>query len=82
MAKLLLWAVIILAVLLVSRILNAQKAQARREASERQAAQSKAAADTMVRCAHCHIYLPRAEAYMSRGQTYCCAEHARLGLKK
>jgi uncharacterized protein len=35
----------------------------------------------MVRCAHCRIYLPRAEAYMSQGQTFCCAEHARLGLK-
>jgi uncharacterized protein len=81
LAKLLIWAVIILAVLLVSRILNAQKA-ARLAAERRQTSQSREAADTMVRCAHCHIYLPRAEAYMSRGQTFCCAEHARLGLKR
>ena len=80
MAKLLIWAVIILAVLLVSRILNAQKHQAR-QAARRQSADSQAAAETMVRCAHCRIYLPRAEAYMSQGQTFCCAEHARLGLK-
>ncbi|HEX7387343.1 MAG TPA: PP0621 family protein [Castellaniella sp.] len=82
MAKLLIWAVIILAVLLVSRILNAQKAAARQAAEKRQAPGSRQAADAMVRCAHCHIYLPRAEAYMSHGQTFCCAEHARLGLKK
>lgn len=82
MAKLLIWAVIILAVLLVTRILNAQKNQARQAAARRQSAESQAAADTMVRCAHCQIYLPRAEAYMSHGQTFCCAEHARLGLKR
>ncbi|HEX2520188.1 MAG TPA: PP0621 family protein [Castellaniella sp.] len=82
MAKLLIWAVIIVAVLLVSRILNTQKNQARQAAARRQSADSQAAADTMVRCAHCQIYLPRAEAYMSHGQTFCCAEHARLGLKQ
>lgn len=82
MGKFLLWAVVILAVLLVSRILNAQKAAARQAAERRQTAGSQEAADAMVRCAHCHIYLPRAEAYMSHGQTYCCAEHARLGLKQ
>ncbi|CAM5780662.1 PP0621 family protein [Castellaniella caeni] len=82
MGKFLLWAIIILAVLMVSRILNHQKAQARQAAERRQAAQSKAAAEEMVRCAHCQIYLPRSEAYMSRGKTWCCAEHARLGLKQ
>lgn len=82
MAKLLIWAVIILAVLLVSRILNAQKAAARQSAARRQTPASKQASDAMVRCAHCHIYLPRSEAYMSRGQTFCCADHARLGLKE
>lgn len=82
MAKFLLWAVIILAVLFVSRLINAQKAQTRQAARRGTQPAADDAGDAMVRCVHCHIYLPRAEAYMSHGQTYCCAEHARLGLKK
>lgn len=79
MAKFLIWAVIILAVLMVIRILNFKKSLERTQ-------QSKPAptgnSEDMVRCAHCNIYLPRSEAYMSRGQTWCCAQHAQLGLKK
>lgn len=82
MGKFLLWAVIILAVLFVSRILNHQKAQARQAAARRQEDDSRLAAESMVRCAHCQIYMPRSEAYMSQGQTWCSAEHARLGLRK
>ncbi|MGB3740542.1 MAG: PP0621 family protein [Castellaniella sp.] len=81
MGKFLLWAVIILAVLLVSRILSHQKAAAR-QAAGRQDADARLAAESMVRCAHCHIFLPRSEAYMSQGKTWCSADHARLGLKK
>jgi len=33
----------------------------------------------MVRCAHCGIHLPRSEALLQGGQTWCSAEHARLG---
>ncbi|MGB3835515.1 PP0621 family protein [Castellaniella sp.] len=82
MGKFLLWAVIILAVLLVSRILSHQKAAARQAAGRRQDADTRLAAESMVRCAHCHIFLPRSEAYMSQGKTWCSADHARLGLKK
>ncbi|MBV2179850.1 MAG: hypothetical protein KUL86_01280 [Castellaniella sp.] len=82
MGKFLLWAIIILAVLFVSRILSHQKAQARQAADRRQNAASRDAAESMVRCAHCQIYLPRSEAYMSQGKTWCCAEHAKLGLKQ
>ncbi len=82
MGKFLLWAVIILAVLFVSRVLSHQKANARQAAARRQGEAARAASETMVRCAHCQIYLPRSEAYMSQGKTWCSAEHARLGLKK
>ncbi|MDY0308989.1 MAG: PP0621 family protein [Castellaniella sp.] len=82
MGKFLLWAIIILAVLFVSRVLSHQKAQARQSAARRQAEDARAASETMVRCAHCRIYLPRSEAYLSQGKTWCCAEHARLGLRK
>ncbi|MGB6242799.1 MAG: PP0621 family protein [Castellaniella sp.] len=82
MGKFLLWAVIILAILFVSRILSHQKANARQAASRRQDIESRDAAESMTRCAHCHIFLPRSEAYMSQGKTWCSAEHARLGLRK
>ena len=82
MGKLLLWAIIILAVLFVSRILTHQKAQARQAADRRRADDARAASETMVRCAHCRIYLPRSEAFQSQGKTWCSPEHARLGLGK
>ena len=38
--------------------------------------------ESMVRCAHCGIHLPRSEALLQNGQTWCSAEHARLGPAK
>jgi uncharacterized protein len=35
--------------------------------------------EELVRCAHCGVLLPRAEARASSGVLYCCEEHARLG---
>jgi uncharacterized protein len=54
---------------------------ARRQAQRRAADQSMRVAEQMVRCAHCGIHLPRSEALLSNGQTWCCAEHARLGAR-
>jgi len=36
-------------------------------------------ADELVRCAHCGVLLPRAEARAAAGALYCTEEHARLG---
>ncbi|MGA8048683.1 MAG: PP0621 family protein [Burkholderiales bacterium] len=33
----------------------------------------------LVRCAHCGLHLPRAEAREKGGMHYCSEEHARLG---
>lgn len=33
----------------------------------------------MVRCAHCGVHLPRAEAVLLGGQTWCSSDHARRG---
>lgn len=33
----------------------------------------------MVACAHCGIHLPRGDALLLGGKTYCCAEHGRAG---
>lgn len=39
------------------------------------------AAEPMVRCAHCGIHLPRSEALMKNGQTWCSDAHAQLGVR-
>jgi len=36
-------------------------------------------AEELVRCAHCGVHLPRAEARAAAGALYCTEEHARLG---
>ncbi|MFL6563649.1 MAG: PP0621 family protein [Burkholderiales bacterium] len=36
-------------------------------------------AGQLVRCAHCGVHLPRAEARAADGLLYCSEEHARLG---
>jgi uncharacterized protein len=33
----------------------------------------------MVRCAHCGIHLPRSEAVLLNGHTWCSTEHSKLG---
>lgn len=41
--------------------------------------ETNAVRDELVRCAHCGLLLPRAEARQSAGAIYCSEEHARLG---
>jgi uncharacterized protein len=36
----------------------------------------------LVRCAHCGVHLPRAEARAAAGRDYCSDEHARLGPRR
>ena len=36
----------------------------------------------LVRCAHCGVHLPRAEARVADGRDYCSEEHARLGPRR
>ncbi|WP_251865486.1 PP0621 family protein [Achromobacter sp. Marseille-Q4962] len=83
MGKLLFWILLILAALTVARIagrMAANRQAAPRGPSARPAPGRPAAAtETMVRCAHCGIHLPRSEALLQGGQTWCSAEHARLG---
>nr|WP_255592639.1 PP0621 family protein [Bordetella sp. BOR01] len=35
--------------------------------------------ESMVRCAHCGIHLPRSEAVLLEGKVWCSRDHARLG---
>ena len=61
-------ALVVLAVWLVRRALRAPQD---RTAGQRQG--------ELVRCAHCGLHLPRAEAREAAGALYCSEEHARLG---
>ncbi|MFY0478052.1 PP0621 family protein [Achromobacter marplatensis] len=89
MGKLLFWVVLIIAVLFVARIAArmaaAKQAGAQadtRRGGHKRAAPEPAAPESMVRCAHCGIHLPRSEAMLQNGLTWCSAEHARLGPAK
>ncbi len=84
MGKILLWVVVIVGMLLLTRILSHHNAKVRHKArtprsGPQKTMQAPNSAEPMVRCAHCSIHLPRSEAVLSKGQTWCCTEHARLG---
>ena len=92
MGKLLFWFIVIVTVMFVVRLIshNANKPRAPSPRSDR--ARGTAAstgdapdmtqAEAMVRCQHCGIHLPRSEAFLSNGRTWCGPEHARLGENK
>lgn len=84
MGKIFFWAVIIIGGLLLARVLARHNEKSRLD--DKQAGQVKrgGAADSqqpesMVRCEHCGIHLPRSEAVLTGGHTWCSQEHARLG---
>ena len=37
--------------------------------------------EDMVKCAHCHVNLPRSEALAIQGEFFCTSEHQQLGKK-
>ena len=63
---------VVLAVWLVRRALRSTttKTEVRKQADSQ---------GELVRCAHCGVHLPRAEARQAAGGLYCSDEHARLG---
>ncbi|MDR4125414.1 PP0621 family protein [Yanghanlia caeni] len=85
MGKILFWFVVILAVLITARLLarsGSGSQQAGRSGKGRPPAPADMSdAESMVRCAHCGIHMPRSEAYLSDGRTWCGQEHARLGVR-
>lgn len=87
MGKLLFWIVLIILVLFVARIAGRMAAQRQADAQsgqkkKAQGAQPPPSLESMVRCAHCGIHLPRSEALLQNGQTWCSPDHARLGPAK
>ena len=59
MGKVVFWIVVVFAVLFGLRLLNAAKAKRRADLARRGGT---AAAEPMVRCARCGVFLPRADA--------------------
>ena len=41
--------------------------------------ENKHATETMIRCAHCGVHLPLADAVVGNNGVYCCAGHRQLG---
>lgn len=33
--------------------------------------------EKMVKCTHCHLYIPEADAFIEKGRPFCCKEHAK-----
>jgi uncharacterized protein len=87
LGKVLLWALLIIGGLLIARMLARQGEKHRVGAkAPRQAPRRGSAAipqpEAMVRCAHCGVHMPRSEALLTNGQTWCCPEHAKLGARQ
>jgi len=79
MAKLLFWVLIVLGALIAMRLaVRSQQASHTRTAAKKtkKRTHSAKAAEPMVACAHCGVYLPRSDALMLRDQTWRCREHA------
>jgi uncharacterized protein len=66
---------VLLVVLAVWLIRRAFKASTKSESLRQRAGE----VGDLVRCARCGVHLPRAEAHLAGGLTYCGEEHARLG---
>ncbi|CAP44677.1 PP0621 family protein [Bordetella petrii] len=83
MGKLLIWVIIILAVMMIARVASARAAHKRHSASQPPRAPARRPGgqpvESMVRCAHCGIHLPRSEAVLLDGKVWCSRDHARLG---
>lgn len=89
MGKVLVWFVVVIVVMMVARLIAANKAQDKKPAarpgprpapSGSRRAPPPPGVEHMVRCAHCGIHLPRSEAVMLGGHTFCGPDHARLGV--
>jgi uncharacterized paraquat-inducible protein A len=64
MSKIIFWLVVVFVVLFALRLVNVAKAR-RGGASEQPKRGQQTAADAMVRCSECGIFLPKAEAVAS-----------------
>lgn len=93
MGKLLFWIIVVIVALVAVRLLaihnrnktaadNSAAATARKKTGSKSVSGADTAPETMVRCAHCGIHMPRSEAVLSAGDTWCSTEHAKLGVRQ
>ncbi|HEY9279748.1 MAG TPA: PP0621 family protein [Eoetvoesiella sp.] len=87
MGKVLFWVIVIIAGLLIARILARHHEKTKVAAPQPKQASRRGAPpikqpESMVRCAHCGIHMPRSDAVLTDGQTWCSAEHAKLGTRQ
>ena len=68
---------LVLVVLLVAAVWLLRRAL--RKFGEKPGEKAVAPVGDLVRCAHCGVHLPRAEARAAGEALYCSEEHARLG---
>jgi uncharacterized protein len=83
--KLVFWIVVIFGGLLAARLIGRQAAKQVQPRPPKRAAPlsgRQTAPESMVRCAHCGIHLPRSDAVLMDGKTWCSKEHAKLGVRK
>ena len=71
MGKVIFWIVLIFGVLFALRLYNAAKGRRRADAARKEAAPKTPAAEAMVQCARCGVYLPRADAKPVAGGFQC-----------
>ena len=66
MGKIIFWIVVVFAVLFVLRMIGASKARPRHGPRG-----ARGGTDEMIRCVHCGVYVPRAEAKQGRAGLTC-----------
>lgn len=89
MGKILFWALVIIGGLMLARVLARYHERSRLNDDNESARPVKglktstsSEPESMVRCEHCGIHLPRSEAVLSGGRTWCSQEHSRLGTRQ
>jgi uncharacterized protein len=71
--------IVLIAVIAVIFWMVTGKARAAaRQAKEQADRPAERAAEDMVRCAHCGLFLPKADSVEARGVRFCSREHERL----
>ena len=70
---------VVLAVWLIRRALRASTRNPDASSAAGDSGSPDNESEELVRCAHCGVLLPRAEARLSGGALYCTEAHARLG---
>ncbi|MEI8402247.1 MAG: PP0621 family protein [Alcaligenaceae bacterium] len=83
MGKALFWVTIFIVGIFIMRLLAIQAAKKRRPPPQAPSTQGEAPAnsESMVRCAHCGVHLPRSEASLIAQNTWCSPAHAQLGVR-